>query len=116
MTQTVQGSMGPRVRGFRSAAVAAELVVVAVVALGLSARAVDQAAVKTDMVTAPRFEVDPMWPKPLPNNWVIGQAIGLTVDARDHVWMVHRVDSLTANEVGQQQNPPTAACCKNAPP
>jgi len=108
--------MGPKVHRGRSAALAVVLVVTAIVALGLSARAVDQAATKTDMVTAPRFEVDPMWPKPLPNNWVIGQAIGLTVDARDHVWMVHRVDSLTANEVGQQQNPPTAACCKNAPP
>ncbi len=21
---------------------------------------------------APRFEVDPFWPKPLPNNWIVG--------------------------------------------
>ena len=28
---------------------------------------------KTDTVQAPKFEVDPMWPKPLPNNWVIGR-------------------------------------------
>src|SRR6187200_813203 len=90
--------------------------VAAVSALGLSARALDQAAAKTDMVTAPRFEVDPMWPKPLPNNWVIGQAIGLTVDSRDHIWMVHRVDSLSANEVSQDQDPPTGSCCKKAPP
>ena len=27
-------------------------------------------------VQAPRFEVDPMWPKPLPNHWRIGSAIG----------------------------------------
>ena len=27
---------------------------------------------------APRFEVDPLWPKPLPNHWVLGQVIGLT--------------------------------------
>jgi hypothetical protein len=39
---------------------------------------------------APRFEVDPYWPKPMPNNWVLGQAIGVSVDERDHVWMVHR--------------------------
>ena len=31
-------------------------------------------------VQAPRFEVDPMWPKPLPNHWVLGQVIGLSVD------------------------------------
>ena len=85
-------------------------------ALGLSARALDQAAAKADLVSAPRFEVDPMWPKPLPNNWVLGQAIGLAVDSRDHIWMVHRVDSLTANEVSEAQNPPTGTCCKAAPP
>lgn len=39
---------------------------------------------------APRFEVDPFWPKPMPNNWVLGQAIGVSVDEQDHVWMVHR--------------------------
>jgi len=113
--QTVQGSKGPKVQKLR-AAFAAVLVVAAVIALGLSARALDQAAAKNELVTAPRFEVDPMWPKPLPNNWVLGQAIGLTVDARDHVWMVHRVDSLTVNEVSQQQNPPIGSCCKAAPP
>ncbi len=25
-------------------------------------------------VQAPRFEVDPMWPKPLPNHWLLGMA------------------------------------------
>ena len=39
---------------------------------------------------APKFEVDPFWPKPMPNNWVLGQTIGLTVDDRDHVWIIHR--------------------------
>ena len=41
-------------------------------------------------VMAPMFEVDPMWPKPLPNHWVLGSAIGVAVDAEDHVWIVHR--------------------------
>ncbi|MFN8942411.1 MAG: hypothetical protein ACK5ZJ_22015, partial [Acidobacteriota bacterium] len=39
---------------------------------------------------APRFEVDPFWPKPLPNHWVVGAIIGVAVDSRDHVWIVHR--------------------------
>src|SRR5438093_9592469 len=43
---------------------------------------------------APRFEVDPMWPKPLPNGWYLGQTIGVGVDANDHVWSIHRSDSL----------------------
>jgi DNA-binding beta-propeller fold protein YncE len=67
-------------------------------------------------VNAPRFEVDPLWPKPLPNNWVLGQTIGLGIDARDHVWIVHRVDSLSAVEAAADQRPPTGTCCSKAPP
>ena len=38
---------------------------------------------------APMFEVDPFWPKTLPNNWLLGSTIGVAVDSRDHVWVVH---------------------------
>ena len=38
---------------------------------------------------APRFAVDPLWPKPLPNHWVIGSTVGVAVDSRDHVWIIH---------------------------
>jgi DNA-binding beta-propeller fold protein YncE len=65
---------------------------------------------------APRFEVDPLWPKPLPNNWILGQVIGLTVDARDHVWIVHRDNLLGPNEAAADENPPVASCCSKAPP
>jgi DNA-binding beta-propeller fold protein YncE len=87
-------------------------------ALGLLERAVEQraAAQAKGAVMAPRFEVDPLWPKPLPNHWVIGQAIGVTVDDQDHVWIVHRDNLLGANESAASQNPPTAACCVKAPP
>jgi DNA-binding beta-propeller fold protein YncE len=87
-------------------------------ALGLIERAVEQraAAQAKDAVMAPRFEVDPLWPKPLPNHWVIGQAIGVTVDDQDHVWIVHRDNLLGANEAAASQNPPTATCCVKAPP
>src|SRR5438093_3448755 len=53
-------------------------------------------------VMAPRFEVDPFWPKPLPNKWHIGQTIGVDVDAQDHVWIIHRVDSLSESEVSSE--------------
>jgi DNA-binding beta-propeller fold protein YncE len=86
-----------------------------ILALGLTARALDRVA-QSGTVEAPRFEVDPAWPKPLPNGWQIGMAIGVGVDARDHVWIVHRRDTLAATEVGADQNPPTATCCKAAPP
>jgi hypothetical protein len=67
-------------------------------------------------VMAPRFEVDPMWPKPLPNHWILGQTIGVSVDAQDHVWIIHRAGSLEANEVHATTNPQTARCCAPAPP
>ena len=67
-------------------------------------------------ITAPRFEVDPMWPKPLPNGWYIGQTIGVWADTQDHVWIIHRNDSPDAYEAAADQNPPTGECCKKAPP
>ena len=41
-------------------------------------------------VQAPVFEVDPLWPKPLPNNWLLGWTIGVWVDELDHIWVIHR--------------------------
>ena len=67
-------------------------------------------------VQAPMFQVDPLWPKPLPNHWVIGSTIGVSVDARDHVWIVHRPDTLQPKEVSASANPPAASCCSPAPP
>jgi DNA-binding beta-propeller fold protein YncE len=65
---------------------------------------------------APRFVVDPLWPKPLPNHWVLGQTIGVAVDAQDHVWIIHRPGSLEAGERHAAGNPPIAQCCAAAPP
>ncbi len=68
---------------------------------------------------APRFEVDPFWPKPLPKGLILGMSIGVGVDARDHVWIVHRNDRgfTERTEIGLATNPPTAEfCCKPAPP
>lgn len=68
-------------------------------------------------VQAPMFEVDPFWPKPLPNNWVLGSVIGIGVDSRDHVYIVHRQQSLNARtEIGLASDPPTGECCAPAPP
>src|SRR5215813_9722981 len=75
-----------------------------------------KAVVQAAGVQAPRFEVDPMWPKPLPNHWVIGAVIGVAVDAKDHVWIIHREGSLEAKEKYATMNPPAAACCAPAPP
>src|SRR3954468_7151971 len=86
-------------------------------ALGLGSMALDRRArVEAAAVQAPRFEVDPLWPKPLPNKWILGQTIGVAVDAQDHVWIIHRAGSLEPGEVHATTNPPTAQCCAPAPP
>jgi DNA-binding beta-propeller fold protein YncE len=88
-----------------------------VVALGIgSSRFQKRVAVEAASIEAPMFEVDPMWPKPLPNHWVIGQTIGVSVDAQEHVWIIHRVGSLEPKEVYSITNPPSASCCLPAPP
>src|SRR5579863_7506883 len=56
----------------------------------------------------PMFQVDPSWPKPLPNRWLVGSVIGVAVDSRDHIWIVHRPKSLQPNEI--------RAAWKSAPP
>src|ERR1051325_6871138 len=60
-------------------------------------------------VQAPRFEVDPMWPKPLPNHWRMGSTIGVSVDTNDHVWIIHRGGAtLDRKEKYAETNPPSA--------
>ena len=70
----------------------------------------------SDAVMAPVFEVDPMWPKPLPNHWILGSAIGVTVDSQDNIWIIHRGNGNPRTELGAAQNPPTGDCCIPAPP
>jgi DNA-binding beta-propeller fold protein YncE len=42
----------------------------------------------------PRYEVDPYWPKPLPDRWVTGEMGGVCVDSQDHVFIVQRVNDV----------------------
>src|SRR5436305_1797948 len=64
----------------------------------------------------PRYVVDATWPKPLPNNWIMGQVGGLAVDTQNHVWVNQRPKSLTDDERGATLNPPESKCCAAAPP
>jgi hypothetical protein len=94
-------------------------------ALGVGSAVLSKKAkVEAAGVQAPRFEVDVMWPKPLPNHWVLGNAIGVSVDAQDHIWIIHRQGSLEAMENYGVANPPgpkrragvvEAECCSPAP-
>ena len=65
----------------------------------------------------PAYRVNPLWPQPLPNHWVLGSVTGVTVDAQDHIWVTHRgADSLEGNEKGMMATPPTSVhCCTAAP-
>src|ERR1051326_6440767 len=64
----------------------------------------------------PKFKVDPSWPLELPNNWILGQVGGLTVDHRDHIWVLQRPSSDTPDELGASLNPPRSLCCVAAKP
>jgi len=76
----------------------------------------ERAVVEAAGVQAPRFEVDPLWPKPLPNHWVVGAVIGVSVDSSDHIWIIHRQGSLEAKEQYATMTPKNAECCAAAPP
>jgi hypothetical protein len=53
-----------------------------------------------------KFVVDPNWPKPLPEKWVIGQVSGVCVDAQDHVFIVNRSDMTDKEAEVAEQAPP----------
>ena len=73
-------------------------------------------ALQAGMVEVPLFEVDPFWPKPLPNHWLLGNTIGVGIDSRDHVFIVHRRQSLNpGNEGNVGPDQPAAECCEAAP-
>jgi DNA-binding beta-propeller fold protein YncE len=58
----------------------------------------DRIAALQGTASVPTYEVDPAWPKALPNRWLIGAVAGVAVDKKDHVWIVHRPGTLQPNE------------------
>ncbi len=66
---------------------------------GLAWAASDGPADPPSKEPVPMYAVDPMWPKPLPNRWLVGSVIGVSVDAKDHVWIIHRPSTLKGNEI-----------------
>ena len=85
-------------------------------ACSVEAPAEAEEAAASGGVMAPKFEVDPMWPKPLPNHWLMGPVIGVDVDAEDNVWVIHRGASLEPKEIYATWDPPASDCCFPAPP
>jgi DNA-binding beta-propeller fold protein YncE len=98
--------------------VSAMALTAAIVGLGVGQALLQhKAEAQGSSVSAPVFEVDPLWPRPLPNNWLLGWTIGVWVDEQDYVWVIHRgAGGLHNNERGAELNPPIAECCRTAPP
>jgi DNA-binding beta-propeller fold protein YncE len=62
----------------------------------------------------PQFQVDPFFPKHLPNNWLLGQVSGIRFDKNDHLWVTHRAGALTERELAADKG--RARCCSKTPP
>ena len=97
--------------------VAGASVVGLLVIMGLSQLVLERtaAAQNKGAVQAPRFEVDPLWPKPLPNHWILGSTIGVWVDTDDHVWVIHRSTATLGNNEKTLETK-QGECCAGAPP
>ena len=64
-------------------------------------------------VSLPKYEADFYWPKPLPNNWMLGEVSGVSVDSRDHVWIIHRPRTLSDHDRHGAEG--KGDCCVPAP-
>jgi DNA-binding beta-propeller fold protein YncE len=88
----------------------------ALTATGWACQAELDATTEAQPGQVPVFEVDPLWPQPLPNHWLLGSAIGVGIDSRDHVFVIHRRESFNERtEIGAATDPPTGSCCIPAP-
>jgi DNA-binding beta-propeller fold protein YncE len=58
----------------------------------LAAAAVDHAQ-QASPLKPPVFQVDAAWPT-IPNNWVLGEVTSISVDRRDHIWVLHVPQSI----------------------
>lgn len=45
----------------------------------------------------PTFQVDPAWPN-VPSKWVLGLVSGVAVDTKDHVWVLHRPETVPVDK------------------
>ena len=92
-----------------STQILAAITVAVAVVIGCAQAPTREGAGKLDYV------VDPVWPKPLPNNWIMGQVAGLAVDARRSRVGDPPSTTLIDEEQGASLSPPRAKCCVPAP-
>src|SRR6266699_169469 len=64
---------------------------------------------------APKYKVDPFWPKPLPHHWLMQGVPVMVVDKDDHIWVMNRPRDVNPDEIGAASTPPRTDCCVAAP-
>jgi hypothetical protein len=70
---------------------------------------------KSTAKDVPVYKVDPFWPKPLPNKWIMQGVPTLVVDKDDHIWVMNRPRDINPDESGAATTPPRTDCCIAAP-
>ena len=100
---------------FRNGLYCSTATILCLVTLGCGQPVPEEPTPAASETTMPQYQVDPFWPKPLPDDMLIGEIAGLAVDAQDHVWVFQRPGSLSEDELGAAQDPPVSLCCKPAP-
>jgi hypothetical protein len=88
------------------------LMTAVIAALETGALVVERVAHAQKDTGAPKFQVDPFWPK-MPKQWILGQVSGLDVDGQDNIWIIQRPWSINSDEKAEN---PEAECCTGAPP
>jgi hypothetical protein len=76
--------------------------------------AVVAVALASGQVAGPTFEIDASWPKPLPNNWILGQIGGIFVDKDDNVWISQRPRTVSDRDKRAERGD-KSICCYTAP-
>jgi len=63
----------------------------------------------------PVYKVDPFWPKPLPNKWILQGIPVMVTDKDDHIWVISRPRDIKPDESGASTTPARTDCCVAAP-
>jgi hypothetical protein len=56
----------------------------------------------------PKYRIDPTWPKPLPNGWVLGEVEGIAEDSEGHIWITHERAKVEPRSAGDDSKPVAA--------
>jgi DNA-binding beta-propeller fold protein YncE len=80
------------------------LIPVAALAAGAGCAQAEPPGRAGDAGGVPSFRVEPAWPT-IPNGWQFGEVASVSIDAQDHVWILQRPGSLSAEEAPRAAPP-----------